>query len=285
MRSLNKIKRATLFVLFISALVNAQNQEIIPQEEKDKPEIKIGAKIGYSLGKLSSTTDNIYTQDYKSTKGIDWGLIIEFPISEQFSVQPEINFTMRGGKRSGLQPLTNNELSDQLNQFLPLIGKPLITNENPLYADFDNESDLNYLEIPVLAKYGWGSDIRFYLEAGPYLGFLLSSTQHTNGTSQFYFDSQGQDPVIIPNPVAEIPPFVQLPPQSIDAKTDTKDSLKSTNIGGIIGIGVIKKIGNRSELYLDSRASYSFNHIQKNVTYGKSNIGGVIFSVGYTYYL
>ena len=55
-------------------------------------------------------------------------------------------------------------------------------------------------------------------------------------------------------------------PEQIDVKSVyTKDDLESTNFGGIIGIGIIKKIGGSSELYFDARASYSFNHILSQI--------------------
>lgn len=272
----------TLILFFICSIVsvNAQEEEIV--SESQIIPLKIGFKAGYSLGKLSSDADNIYTQDYESTSGIDVGVTFEFKITDLISVQPEINFTQRGGARNGYQPITGNELSDQLNQFLPFLNMPLVTDANPLYATYDSESELKYLEIPVLAKFGWGEDFRVFAEVGPYLGILLSANQITSGNSQFFFDADGMNPVIVPNP-AGTPPFVGLPAQSLDAKTDTKDDLKRVNFGGIVGVGVSKTITDKSEIFLDARAAYSFNAIQHQEVFGQSHIGGVVFSIGYAY--
>jgi hypothetical protein len=277
MKKNSVLQIVTLIFLFSTEISKAQTQE-------SKSPIKIGAKIGYSLGKLSNENSNIYTHDYESIDGLDLGIIIEFPQTDRVSIQTEINFTHRGGHRNGIQPVTGNELSDQLNQFLPFFGMPLVTDENPLYADFENESDLNYLEFPVLVKFGWGSDVRFYTEIGSYVGILLNATQHTKGLSQFYFDSQATSAVFFPNPNGP-PPTVELPEQSLDADTNVKDNLRTVNFGGIIGIGATKKIGARSELFIDARASYSFGAIQFHEVFGKSHIGGIIFSVGYSYEL
>jgi hypothetical protein len=181
-----------------------------------------------------------------------------------------------------MQPVGENELSDQLNQFLPFIGLPTITAENPLYAYFDAEQKLKFLEVPVLVKFGWGDDFRFYSEIGPYVGILLSAKQVTSGTSQFYFDENGENPVFVPNPEGD-PPFVELPAQSLDADTNIKDDLKTVNFGGIVGIGAIKKLGEKGEVFLDARASFSFNYIQIRDVFGKSYVGGVIISLGYAY--
>ncbi len=273
----------TVGIFLCSFQLSAQSQSD-ETETVTKSEVKIGFKAGYSLGKLSNSTSNIYTQDYESTSGMDLGITFEFKVSERLSIQPEINFTSRGGKRTGLQPITSNELSDQLNQFLPFFGLPLVTDENPLYASYESESNLKYLEIPVLAKFGWGDDFRFFTEVGPYVGLLLSAKQETSGTSQFYFDAAGVNPVVVPNSGGQ-PPLVPLPAQSLDASTDTKDDLKTVNFGAIIGLGISKKVSDKGTFFADARASYSFNTIQINDTFGESRIGGVIFSMGYAHAL
>lgn len=284
MKLTDLIKSKTLLFLFLATIYNIEAQETNIINNDDKTPVKIGAKIGFSLGNLSSENDNIYTQNYETTTGIDFGLTFEFEITDLISIQPEINFTQRGAKRTGLQPTATNELNDQLNQFLPFIGMPLVTDENPLYATFDSESDLNYLEIPVLVKFGWGDNLRFYAEIGPYLGILLSADQITSGNSQFYFDSEATNPVIVPNPNGN-PPFVQLPAQSLTANTAIKNDLRTVNFGGIVGLGLRKKIDTKSEIFIDARAAYGFNAIQFNEVFGESHIGGVVFSLGYAYQL
>ena len=277
----NLLKRALVVALVFSQFSYSQSTENLT---KEKQPIKIGFKAGYSLGKLSNSSDNIYTQNYESTNGFDWGFTFEFPITTLFSFQTEINFTQRGGKRTGIQPITSDELSEQLNQFLPFVGLPLITNSNPLYATFDSESKLSYLEIPALAKFGWGDDFRFFSVVGPYVAILLNAEQKTSGSSQLFFDADGNAPVFVPNPGGQ-PDFITLPEQSLTANTDVSDDLKTVNFGGIIGVGASKKVGDKGEIFADARASYSFNSIQFNDELGKSHVGGIVFSLGYAYTL
>ncbi len=278
------LKKNLLYLFFIGATFSSFAQENMEDAnaEPSKTEIKIGGKVGYSVGNLSSRTDNIYTEGYESVSGIDFGATFEFKLTECTSMQTEFNFTQRGGTRNGLQPVTGNELSEQLNMFYPFVGLPPITNENPLYATFDSESDLQYLEIPALVKFGWGDDLRFSVAIGPYVGILLKATQITSGTSQFYLDSEGTIPVFVPGPDGQ-PPYTTLPAQSLDAKTNIKSDLKTVNFGGIFAIGISKKLSEKGELFFDARAAYGFNTIQIKDEYGESNIGGIIASFGYAH--
>lgn len=259
-------------------------------------QIKIGAKAGYSVGKINDNSNNIYTENYTSSSGVDIGVLIEFPISDLFSIQTEFIYTERGGKRVGLQPIPTAALEDlgsvdQLNYLLSLQGKPPVNDLNPLYAEFSNTSDLNYLEIPILGKLGWGETWRFYVEAGPYMGFLLSSNQITSGNSTIYTDAATKDPLFVINPLhnpadpATGPLWVPLPPQNFDAETDTKDELNTWNVGFHAGAGLIRKIAERHELFLGFRGSWGYTTIQKDEVFGESHIGGLVFSLGYAFTL
>ena len=259
-------------------------------------QVKIGAKAGYSIGRITDNSDNIYTEEYESSSGVDIGVIFEFPMSELFSLQTELIYTQRGGERTGQQPIPTTALSslgdiDQLNYMLSLQGKDPVTDTNPMYAEFKNVSDLNYLEIPILAKLGWGDKWRWYVEVGPYIGFLLSSTQTTSGTSLITLDAAGQDPLIVINPnynpgdPTSGPLWVPVPPQSFDAETDTKNELNTYNYGFHAGSGLIRKFAEKHEVFVGFRGSWGAKTIQKDNAYGESHIGGLVFSLGYMYNL
>ena len=264
-------------------------------------QIKIGGKVGYSIGRIADNSDNIYTDDYKSTDGIDFGAFVEFPISDLVSIQGEILYTQRGGKRDGLQPIPTDNLEsslaenglsiEQLNAIVQAQGRGPVTNSDPLYAVFDNESELEYIEIPVLLKLGWGNDWRFYVEGGPYVGFLISANQVTGGNSQFFLDSNGTVPLSVPNPFynpedpAFGPPFIPLPEQSFEATTDIKDDLNEVNYGIHAGAGLIRKLNEKHQVFLGFRGSYGFKPLQKDKEFGESVVGGLVFSLGYAFTL
>ncbi|UCE93611.1 MAG: PorT family protein [Flavobacteriaceae bacterium] len=274
-------------VLFLFLIIFAQT--IMAQ-------VKIGAKAGYSIGRITDESDNIYTEDYESSSGVDIGVFVEYPVSDLFSLQLEVLFTQRGGERTGLQPIPTAALEDfgslvELNYMLHLQGKAPVTDTNPLYADFKNVSELRYVEIPLLGKLGWGDTWRFYVEAGPYVGFLMSSTQKTSGTSLITLDAQGTDPLRVFNPIHDPsdpssgPLWVPVPPQDFDADTDTKEELNTYNVGFHAGSGLIRRINEKHEVFIGFRGSWGARPIQKDEVYGKSHVGGLVFSLGYAYTL
>lgn len=259
-------------------------------------QVKIGAKAGYSAGRLTDNSDNIYAGDFESSSGVDIGLTAEFPISELFSLQTELIYTQRGGTRDGLQPIPVSSLEslgslDDLNYVLSLQGKDPVTDENPMYADFSNSFELNYLEIPILGKLGWGTTWRFYVEAGPYIGFLIDATSNSSGNSKIYLDAEARDPLVVINPnfnpedPSTGPLWVAVPPQNFEAETSIKDDLNTWVIGFHAGAGLIREITEKHEIYLGFRGSWSYNTLQKDKIYGESHVGGLVFSLGYAYTL
>ena len=226
--------------------------------------IKLGLDAGISIPELRSNSSNEISKDYTSRLASVFGAFADFNIVKNFSVKAFINYAGQGGKRTGMQPVTN--VPPQFAQMLP----PGTT----LYTNFKNISVLNYLEIPVMAKWEWGNTWKYYVNIGPYIGFLLSAKQKTSGNSQFYFDKQGTQPVTMQGQ--------PLPPQDFDANTDVKSSLNKTNFGITGGAGISRSICKTSELILDVRAADGLTTLQKDTQNdGKNHTGGLFITLGY----
>jgi hypothetical protein len=100
---------------------------------------KFGVKGGLNLS-------NIIGGDVENTNslvGFHVGGFAEIKIAEKFAIQPELLYSAQGSKLDG----------------------------GPFFEDFDLK--LDYLNIPVLAKYYIVE--KFSVEAGPQLGILLSA--------------------------------------------------------------------------------------------------------------
>lgn len=226
-----------------------------------------GVKGGISLPKLSGGSQHEVSRNYKSRVAPNFGVFFEFGLNKKFSIQPEINFAGNGGKRKGIQPITQ-----------PVPGLPVLPDGVYYYADFETEAVLNYLEIPVLVKYRFkpNSRFRFYLNGGAFYGRLLSAKTKTKGSSTIYLD-KNKTPILLP------PDFQPLPPVSFDAETNIKPDVNHNNFG-LTGGGGIEFARGRNYFFIDGRISYGLRQIQLDVVKnGDSRAGGLIFSVGYAF--
>ena len=147
-----------------------------------------------------------------------------------------------------------------------------------LYANYNNETALNYLEIPLLARYtfdlaGTLGLSRVYVDAGPYVGFLLSAKNTTGGMSSIYLDKSGT-PLLLP------PAGQPLPPLDFTASTDVKSDIQKLNTGITGGIGLARTFG-PGDLILDARGAYGLRDIQTDPKNGKNNTGSFVLAVGY----
>ena len=231
-------------------------------------QVRIGIQGGLSVPELSGGNNEV-SQGYTSRLAPNFGITAEFGITNHFSVQPEINFDGQGGQRNGMQPITSTDL-------------PPMPSGGYYYANFKNMSILNYIEIPVLAKYTFGvSGLRLNVNAGPYVGFLLNATQKTSGTSSIYVDKNGT-PLVMPDSGGG---YAQLPPQSFDASSGVTSSIHRVNVGVAGGIGASVPVTRRASVSLDLRGLYGFTNVQKYAQDGTSHTGNLIISVGYSYEL
>lgn len=222
------------------------------------PDISIGGQAGLSIPSIRAGSTDILSQDFASRRGLFFGIFVEKEIAPRLSLVVDVNYTSQGGKRDGVQPITMD------------IGLPPLPTGSSYYADFHNEAILDYVEIPVQLRLRFGSSHRFFINAGPYVGFLVRAREVTSGSSLIYLDAAKSQP-ITPSPV----PF--------DADTDVTDSLKRTNVGITAGGGIRHRAG-PGELVAEARFQVGLTIIQKDVaTSGSDRTGAVVASVGYSF--
>jgi hypothetical protein len=225
-----------------------------------------GARGGISIPNLSSggSENNPINTGYSSRVGPDFGIFAEFSFSKLFSLQGMVQYSSQGGKKDGLQAFPT---PGQLAAMFPPGQAPPY-----LYANFNSEAKLNYLMIPILAKFTWqfsNSPFYIYVDAGPFVGFLLSAKQVTSGTSPIYLDPAGQQ---------------QLPggDQSFDNTQDIKSQLQNTNFGVEGNLGLRYQMG-PGAIFIEGGGNYGFINIQKGSQNGKNNTGAGTVDIGYSY--
>ena len=219
-------------------------------------EISIGLQGGLSIPNIRGSATDKFSQGFTSREGPFFGIFTDIGLSRHFSLVVELNYTSQGGKKNGMQLITN-------------VPSGLPTDMD-YYADFKNETILDYVELPVLGRLIFGEKIRFFINAGPYAGYLVRAKAETSGSSLIFLDQAGTMP-IFPSAV------------SFDASTDVMDSLKKWNFGLLGGVGVIFAAG-PGNLILEAHFQLGLSDIQKDVTTsGKSQTGAVVVSLGYEF--
>jgi hypothetical protein len=225
--------------------------------------VGVGIHGGLSIPNLRANDTDVFSRGFKSREGIYFGLSAELGLGPLASLVAQLNVTSQGGLRKGLQPITM-DLPD---------GLP-VPPGTVLYADFRNETVLDYLEIPVMARLTFGRRVRFFVEAGPYAGYLVRARALTAGTSFLYLDELGTMPIVVPP--ATDPLIIDL-----GADTNVRASLKRTNLGLTGGGGLTYPLG-RGWLVLEARFQLGLSTIQKfPETDGDTQTGAVVVSLGY----
>ena len=240
-----------LTLLFFNA--NAQN-------------VTLGIRGGISIPNLSAggSNETPLNTGYSSRSGPEVGVFAEFRFSDLFSLQPMLEYSAQGGKKDGLQAFAT---PPQLAQEFPPGAAPTY-----LYANYNSTAKLNYLMLPVLAKFGWNfkdSPLRFYADAGPFFGYLIYAKQVTSGSSNFYTDPGGTQPL----PGGS---------QSFDNTQDIKDQLHKANFGIEGNIGLAYKL-KKSYFFIEGGGNYGFLNIQKGTANGKNNTGAATATIGYAF--
>jgi hypothetical protein len=261
-----KPPRWTAFGLFAGAILWILFAIVATPTPGFTGQIQIGVHGGLSIPNIRGEGDNEFSRGYASRKGPFFGVFAEFRLRPNFSLRAEVDYASQGGKWDGLQPV----IIDLPGLVLP----PGVI----LYADFNNESILDYLEVPVLAELTWGERPRFFINAGPYIGLLVRAKTITSGMSTIYLDDS-RTPLLIP------PDYQPLPPFSFEAETDSKKDINDWSAGIAGGAGLAVPAG-PGEIVLGVRFSLGLTNIQTDVeTYGKNHTGALILTIGYAYAL
>jgi len=125
------MKKLFFAVLFTAIAMTSMNAQ------------KFGAKVGLNVATLSGDITNA-----KMKMGLHIGAVAEFEITEQFTFQPELVFSMQGTKYDN--------------------------GTDGYYGGIDDPRlKLTYINVPLMAKYYLTEALS--IQAGPQVGFLMSA--------------------------------------------------------------------------------------------------------------
>lgn len=178
---------------------------------------QIGVRAGVNVASVFLDGNEQDLEDIKNTSIFTPTAGVYFPIkiTDYFAIQPEISFIQKGGVRNFFNNVQN--------------------------YDIEEATRLNFLEIPVVAKYYIGDGTRFFVEGGPSAAIAI------NGRRDYVVTGSGlEEPV----------------ESSVDIVFDNKDSeeyAKRFEYGATVGAGAIF-----GKVMVNLRYGLGFNNLLDN---------------------
>ena len=199
--------------------------------------ISIGGKAGMTLSQVmfSPNVEQGFTMG--SMAGVQFRYIEE----RHFGLIAELNFEQRGWK----------EKFDE--------------------TDYSYERTLNYIQIPLLAHIYFGNKAKFFFNAGPEIGFLISENKSANFN---YID-------INDNPS-------DFPIKNRNTEQFTMDIKNKVDYGISAGLGMELMLNKKNSVALEGRFYYGLNNIfdsRKKDVFAASNEMSIMVCLGYFFRL
>ncbi len=234
-----KTLRIFSFLLFAICLclsnLNAQTYTSEP--------IAFGFKGGLHYAKANLQNQSIDAfADISNIRTIAFGGFAEIPMTNQLAFQPEINFVKKG--------------------FSTGVGVDFTLFNFPLEVGARAETEVKYLELPILLKYKFGNEqLKGYVIGGPTVGYAMSGKLKT---------------------VASLLIDITVNKTDINLKND---NFQRFEVGGLIGIGGEWSAG-AGALFADVRYHHGFtNMLNDPIIDAQLTNQGFGINIGYKFYL
>jgi hypothetical protein len=153
----------------------------------------------------------------------------------------------------------------------------------------------DYMMIPLMAQFGRNlgqSPWRVYVNAGPFVSFLISGKQVASGASKMYSDPSGTATLWDAMPQqakdavsAQFPTMEATLSNPVDfGTTNISAEMKTTNFGLTGNIGLRYQCG-RNYFFVEAGGSYGFITVQESDANGSNRLGAASVMAGYAFSL
>lgn len=256
-------------------------------------QIYVGGKLGLSPSVFSYQS----LPNHKSSPVIFnplAGVMVEIPIVYGFSIQPEVQYVVKGtnlvAERSGKNAKSVIKTGNYFSDF----SEDNLANDHDKYNGFADPTEqfklpdlyenikvnIGYIETHLMFKYefiGGGSGL--YIEAGPYYGLGISSKSSStlinpSGKKSSEEPLVARDASITENYTDLVKSYTDIYQLSSKPFTGEKKDVhvKKSDLGVGVGAGLYKEFGS-SRMYFDLRALLGLANIN-----GKANTSSTIKS-------
>ncbi|MBB4801964.1 hypothetical protein HNP37_002025 [Flavobacterium nitrogenifigens] len=220
------------FLLFAFSLITFKT---IAQESKFKLGIQGGLNYSSFRGYDSYADEN-------PGFAYVFGISLQHQIQENLSIKADLNYERKTQNFKGTVEVLNPEVPTG-----PMEGN----------YRFKTTAYLNYIVLPIMLKYNFSADKSFYVNGGPYLGYLLKSGIKSKSNI----------------------------PGVINADDEDTDRKKSLDFGLSAGIGKEFKLDSNHLIYVEIRENLGLQNISKTevINDGTIKTNSLNLLVGFTF--
>jgi hypothetical protein len=219
--------------------------------------LTVGFKGGLSVPNLTTGgSETPLNAGYSSNIRAGGGMYGEYHINRKFSISVGAEYSTQGGVMEKFETLTNDALSPAT-----------------IYSDYKFETKLDYILVPVLARYSWQknkrSRMKVHAAIGPFAGYLLKA----NDVRSYFATYEDEARTLLIDEVYS------------SEKVDIKDVLYTFNVGieGLAGLSY--SLNKKHALFIEGGINYGFLSINRVEAAGKNFTGAAFVNLGYTYTL
>jgi outer membrane protein W len=167
---------------------------------QSKGNIEFGIGAGVNFSNLSVRGSNNYWGNADGSTAFNVGASLDYYFSDRWSIKVKPAYDRKGWD--------NDVISDGVDSY-------------------STDINTDYITVPVMANWHFGRKRNWYLNFGPYVGFLISAKETR-------FD------------------------------TDLKNAFETTDIGAALGIGVKIPLNEKLKLFIDYQEQTGFSPVFKN---------------------
>jgi hypothetical protein len=265
--------------------------------------INLGVRGGLAIPSIMSGSENPLSAGYSSRLAGNGGIFTEIGITDVFSLRFGVEYTGQGGKRDGVQAMSSNRLimdvatrmgANITEETVAMLGQMAAYVPQIFYADVNNTVKFDYLMLPLSLQAGktlGNGPFGIYVNAGPFVSFLMSGEQVSEGSSKLYAgaDKAGTLWENIPAEIrsqitAGVPELAHTLENGTEFGTsDITGEIRPVNLGIHGNIGLSYRWGGRNRLFIEAGGNYGFIRIQKDKSNGVNRIGSANVAIGYSF--
>jgi hypothetical protein len=265
--------------------------------------VDFGVRGGIAIPNIVAGNGNPLSEGYSSRIAAGGGIFTEIALNDRFSVRFGLEYSGQGGKRNGIQAMSSNQLimdmassmgADITEEMAAALGQMATHIPSMFYADVKNTARFDYLMLPISLQAGknlGNSPYRIYVNAGPFVSFLMSGEQISKGTSKLYSTADKAQTLweTIPADVQAlisggVPELSHILENGAEFGSSLiTGELRPVNFGIQGNIGLSYQYNSRSRFFIEAGGNYGFVRIQKNKENGINRLGSANIMLGYAF--